>query len=65
MLTALDADINENDSFDVDRFRIKIWSEDESGNETVVYDNGLGADEDDGNATTEISGGSIVIHTKK
>jgi parallel beta-helix repeat protein len=64
MLTAIDANIKENDSFDVDRFRIKIWSEDEYGNETVVYDNGLGADDDDG-ATTEIGGGSIVIHTKK
>jgi len=63
MLTALDADINENDSFDVDRFRIKIWTEDAEGNETVVYDNALGDDSDD--ATTEIGGGSIVIHTKK
>ena len=63
MLTAIDADINENDSFDVDRFRIKIWTEDAEGNETVVYDNALGDDSDD--ATTEIGGGSIVIHTKK
>jgi parallel beta-helix repeat protein len=63
MLTALDADINESDGFDVDRFRIKIWTEDAEGNETVVYDNALGDDSDD--ATTEIGGGSIVIHTKK
>jgi chitodextrinase len=63
MLTAIDADINENDNFDADRFRIKIWTEDAEGNETVVYDNALGDDSDD--ATTEIGGGSIVIHTKK
>jgi PKD repeat protein len=66
MLTALDADINANDSFEVDRFRIRIWEEDEYGTETVVYyDNGLGADHDDDNATTEIGGGSIVIHKEK
>jgi hypothetical protein len=64
MLTALDADLNESDSFEVDRFRIKIWDEVDD-TEFVVYDNGLGAGEDDDNATTEIGGGSIVIHTKK
>jgi hypothetical protein len=37
-------------------FRIKIWEEDEGGNETVIYDNGF----DQG-----IAGGSIVIHTSK
>jgi hypothetical protein len=41
---------------DPDTFRIKIWTEDESGNETVIYDN-----RDD----QEIGGGSIVVHTKK
>jgi uncharacterized delta-60 repeat protein len=64
MLTAIDADINENDDFDVDRFRIKIWYEIDD-TEHVVYDNGLGQDDDDDNATTEIGGGSIVIHTDK
>jgi hypothetical protein len=38
-----------------DTFRIKIWEEDEFGEETVVYDNGF---------NQEISGGSIVIHAK-
>lgn len=39
----------------VDTFRIKIWEEDEvSGDELVVYDNGM---------DQEISSGSIVIHT--
>jgi hypothetical protein len=61
MISAMDADIN-NDNFTVDRFRIKIWTEDESGTETVVYDNALGNDED--TAMTEIGGGSIVIHRK-
>jgi len=36
-----------------DTFRIKIWQED--GGETVLYDNGF---------DQEISGGSIIIHTK-
>jgi len=39
-----------------DAFRIKIWSEDEFGIETDVYDNGF---------DQEINGGQIVIHTKK
>ncbi len=40
-----------------DTFRIQIWSEDEvDGVEYVVYDNGV---------DQEISGGQIVIHTKK
>jgi hypothetical protein len=62
LLTAIDADINDNDSFDIDRFRIKIWYE-VWGIEHVVYDNALGDDSD--NVTTEISGGSIVIHKNK
>lgn len=41
---------------DPDTFRIKIWTEDEATDiETIVYDNGF---------DQEISGGSIVIHTK-
>ena len=39
-----------------DTFRIKIWSEDSMGYESVVYDNGF---------DQVISGGSIIIHTKK
>ena len=38
-----------------DTFRIKIWEEGESGNETVIYDNGM---------DQEIGGGNIVVHTK-
>lgn len=41
---------------DPDTFCIKIWEEDESGNEAVIYDNGF---------NQEIGGGSIVIHAKK
>ncbi len=41
---------------ELDTFRIKIWTEDEAGNESVVYDNGMGQ---------AIGGGSIAIHTKK
>jgi len=51
-------EINDNDSHEIDRFRIKIWQEDELGSEDVIYDNGLGEDE----VSTELGGGSIVIH---
>jgi PKD repeat protein len=40
---------------DPDTFRIRIWTEDDAGNETVVYDNGV---------DQAIGAGSIVIHTK-
>jgi hypothetical protein len=68
ILTGIDSDTNTNDAFDIDRFRIRIWTEDGSGVETTVYDNGLDADLYDEtliNATTEIGGGSIVIHSGK
>jgi hypothetical protein len=69
ILTGIDADTNNNDIFDTDRFRIKIWTEDGAGVETVVYDNGLDADDFDEEstviATTDIGGGSIVIHQAK
>lgn len=64
ILTAIDADLNENDAHSMDKFRIRIWTEDESGIETVIYDNGLGADEYSDTAT-KLEGGSIVIHTGK
>ena len=60
MLTAIDADLNDNDTFTVDRFRIKIW-DNESG--VVLYDNKAGTS-DDAYDGTEISGGNIVIHTR-
>ncbi|MDX1763089.1 MAG: MopE-related protein, partial [bacterium] len=63
MLSAIDADLKQSDSFTKDRFRIKIWTEDADGNETVVYDNAMGSDDD--TDMTEIGGGSIVIHKKK
>jgi hypothetical protein len=45
-----------------DTFRIRIWDEDDDGNETVIYDNGY---EDSGYEIGQpIGGGSIVIHTK-
>jgi YVTN family beta-propeller protein len=40
---------------DPDTFRIKIWEEDEFGNETVTYDNVV---------DQAIAGGNIAIHTK-
>jgi hypothetical protein len=63
LLTAIDADISLKDSFSIDRFRIKIWYE-QDGVEYVVYDNGLNAGDDVDMATTELEGGSIKIHTK-
>ena len=39
-----------------DTFRIRIWTEDEAGVETVAYDNGFGQ---------ALGGGNIVVHTKK
>jgi PKD repeat protein len=40
---------------DNDTFRIKIWEEDDSGNPSVIYDNGV---------KQIIGGGSIVIHAR-
>ena len=42
----------------VDKFRIKIR---ELADESIVYDNQMGED-DDSEAATELGGGSIVIH---
>ena len=42
-----------------DQFRIKIW-----GSNGVLYDNGLGAD-DNSDIATSLGGGSIVIHETK
>ncbi len=57
LLSAKDENKNEGD----DAFRIKIW---DNSDEAVVYDNQLG-DEDSGDATTIIEGGSITIHNIK
>jgi hypothetical protein len=45
----------------IDRFRIKIWEEDELGVEHVIYDNGLGA-APDADPATALTHGSIKIH---
>jgi hypothetical protein len=60
MLKAVDANLTP--STDLDLFRIKIWDKD--NNDAIVYDNQLG-DDDDADLTTEIVGGSIVIHEVK
>jgi uncharacterized repeat protein (TIGR01451 family) len=57
MLTAIDGQINGGGG--VDKFRIKIW--DKNNADAIVYDNQMGLD-DDGNPTTTLGGGSIVIH---
>jgi uncharacterized delta-60 repeat protein/uncharacterized repeat protein (TIGR01451 family) len=60
MLTAIDANLTP--STDVDLFRIKIWDKD--NDDAIIYDNQIG-DEEDADPTTEIGGGSIVIHKAK
>lgn len=60
MLTATDGQINGGGG--VDKFRIKIWDKDNG--DVVIYDNQMGADDDDMSAGTELGGGSIVIHKK-
>ena len=55
ILTAIDGQVPGGGG--VDKFRIKIWG---SG---VIYDNQMGAG-DDANPTTQLGGGSIVIHTQ-
>jgi hypothetical protein len=62
MLTAEDGDLKNNGA--IDTFRIRIWEEDVSGNEVTIYDNQMGEDPD-ADATTELGGGSIIIHKKK
>ena len=49
-------------STDVDLFRIKIWDKD--NNDSLVYDNKIGAS-DDSYADTPISGGNIKVHGTK
>lgn len=59
LLTAIDGDRKE--PVRADRFRIKIW---DRGAEEVVYDNKMNEAED-GEASTGIGGGSIVVHKAK
>ncbi|MFX0081558.1 MAG: ABC transporter substrate-binding protein [Candidatus Hodarchaeota archaeon] len=62
ILTAIDGELVGGGA--ADRFRIKIWIEnEETGEEIIIYDNGLGdADNEELDGTTEIGGGSIMIH---
>ena len=55
MLTAIDGALKGDQP---DLFRIKIWNKD---TDLVVYDNQLWSS-DDSDASTALSGGSIVIH---
>jgi plastocyanin len=66
-ITVWDADVNESDSLEVDRFRMQIWTTLPNGEDYFVYDNGFGVDPDldDQGGTTELGGGSIVIHVPK
>ena len=59
MLSAVDGDYNNKDN--PDTFRIKIWDKD--NRDIVVYDNQL-EDAEDADATMEIGGGSIVVHSE-
>jgi len=55
MLTAIDGQVAGGGG--VDKFRMKIWD----SNGAIVYDNQLGLN-DDGDPTTTLGGGSIVVH---
>ena len=57
ILTAIDGD--QSGGSGVDKFRIKIWDNNNGG--AIVYDNQTGGS-DTADPTTMISGGSIVIH---
>jgi parallel beta-helix repeat protein len=59
IISAIDGDMTGGDG--IDKFRIKIWEEDEQGFELVVYDNNLGGDID-ADPTTGLTHGSIKIH---
>src|SRR5690606_11490977 len=58
MVTAIDGDLIGKS----DKFRIRVWADNSSS--TVIYDNELTASEN-AEATTELGGGSIVIHKPK
>ena len=60
MLSVIDADVNDNDRHEVDKFRIKIFDDND-----IVYDNKVGETDDNADPITEISGGSIKIHKAK
>jgi PKD repeat protein len=59
IISAIDGDIQGGDG--IDKFRIRIWEEDELGNEFVFYDNNIGAGID-ADPTTALTHGSIKIH---
>jgi hypothetical protein len=56
ILSAKDGDLQGGDG--IDRFRIKIW---DKATNTIIYDSQMGASDNAG-PTTELGGGSIVIH---
>lgn len=58
MVTAIDGDLIGK----TDKFRIRVWADGSSSD--VIYDNELSASEN-AEATTELGGGSIVIHKPK
>jgi uncharacterized protein (TIGR02145 family) len=59
MVSAVDGNVSGGGGYD--KFRIKIWNKTDN---TIVYDNNLGKDENDIPATV-LGGGSIVIHKSK
>lgn len=61
MISAIDGDKKGNEAEDV--FRIKIWEEDASGTESIIYDNEINAgDVEEADPTTTPGGGSIIVH---
>ncbi len=62
MIYATDGQIKGGDG--MDKFRIRIWTEDGNGDEIIIYDNEINADVNS-YPTTVIGGGSITIHQVK
>jgi hypothetical protein len=61
LLSAIDGDLRNGDG--IDKFRIKIWTEDAFDVETVIYDNQvLGDSDEDAEPTTNVQGGNIKVH---
>jgi hypothetical protein len=59
LLSAVDGDLQGGDG--IDKFRIKIW---DIATEEIIYDNQMG-EADNSDPSTELGGGSIVIHKAK
>ncbi len=65
LLSGSEGDLNDDNDFESDLFRIKIWDKDNG--DVIIYDNQVACsdNEDAADPCTEIGGGSIVVHKGK